>query len=179
MKLGSSDGTLKGRIIAIVVLTVVSGGSFVLGYMVGRTAGPQEGTLQVERMAEEEMFVVDEPPVAIEPQVVVKEEPPAIKLPAADTRVENATVKKRALKKTSQEHFSVQAGVFGERSYADSFARKLRGKGYSAYIEDSTEEDGTVYKVKVGRFTSREEAAALARKLKESEGVDGFVTGPG
>ncbi len=40
MSLGINDDALRGRLIAIVVLTAVSAGSFVLGYFVGKTTAP-------------------------------------------------------------------------------------------------------------------------------------------
>lgn len=183
MKLGFSDGALKGRLVAIIVLTVVSGGSFALGYLVGTSAAPQGSPGVVEQPFEEPAAGVEEEftevyaeplaPIAL-PEVVPQE--PEVNEPSNTVAHKE---KRRAVKKKPGRSYSVQAGVFEERKYAESFARKLRSKGYSAYIQDSSGGGRTIYKVKVGRFADKEEAAAIVRRLKEAEGIEGFVTGPG
>jgi len=190
MKLGFADGALKGRLLAIIVLTVVSGGSFALGYLVGTSAGPRESAglteEEYEEMAaqeesgepaeegsgamgnlagayEEPMEPIDLPEVVEEP--VANATPPPAEAPRE---------KKLAAKKAAPEAWSVQVGLFKDREYAGDLVRRLKSKGYPAYIDES----GGAYKVKVGKFAGREEAGALARKLK-GDGISGFVTGPG
>jgi cell division septation protein DedD len=172
-----NDGALKGRLIAIVILTAISGGSFTLGYFVGRTTSPGETRQLVVRNIEEPSpaLAEEETTEAMETEVV--EEPPLLKpsldtapaeTPSQDTELK---VKKRAVKKQAQITYSVQAGVFKEKSYAESFTLKLKKRGYGAFVQSS----GEVYVVKVGKFESKDEAESLARKLKESEGIEGFV----
>jgi cell division septation protein DedD len=185
MKLKFGDVAFRGRLLAIIVLTAVSGGSFALGYMVGTITTPVEPERafvepleEGPTVSEERFAMVEEslPPIDL-PEVI--EETPARPEAAPPREPEKAPeetrhTKKRAVKKPSGETYSVQAGLFQERSYAEALAEKLRGKGYSAYIEDS----GDAYKVKVGRFPTRDGAETLAAKLKDAEGIEGFVTGP-
>ncbi len=93
------------------------------------------------------------------------------------------TRKRVAPKKTMpqlRERYSVQAGVFGERKYAEALLNKLKNKGYNAFMDNSLGQDGgTIYRVKVGSFGTREEAADFASRLKRAEGLQAFVTGPG
>jgi cell division septation protein DedD len=176
--ISGNDGALKGRLIAIVILTVVSGGSFTLGYFVGRAGAPEESRELVVRNLEATTLAMPEEqnPEGF-PEEVVKEPPmlkPAVEAAPEQTPEESRElkVKKRALKKQTRGTYSVQAGVFKEKSYAESFTLKLKKRGYGAFVESS----GDVYVVKVGTFESRDEADALAHKLKEAEGIDGFVT---
>lgn len=185
MKLTFGDVAFKGRLLAIIVLTAVSGGSFVLGYMVGTITTPTEPGLTVaepldegptvseERfdMVEEKLPPIDLPEVIEQTQAQPDESPPQAAEKAPE---EPRHEKKRAVKKASAEVYSVQAGLFQERRYAENLAQKLRDRGYSAYIEDADD----AYKVKVGRFPTRDGAESLAAKLKDAEGINGFVTGP-
>lgn len=185
MKLGFADGALKGRLLAIIVLTVVSGGSFALGYLVGTSAGPRDSAGLVEEEYEEPAAAREESAGAIENLAGAAEEPmEPIDLPeviedepaasAAPASAGAPRAKKLAAKKAAPEAWSVQVGLFEDRKYAEDLVRRLKGRGYPAYIDES----GGAYKVKVGKFAAREEAGALAGKLK-GEGISGFVTGPG
>ncbi len=186
MKLKFGDVAFRGRLLAIFVLTAVSGGSFALGYMVGKSTAPSEPERAFVESLKEEPSVVSEerfamveeslPPIDMPEVVEEKQARPEAPPPQAQNTASEETnhTKKRAVKKPRGETYSVQAGVFQEKKHAESMAEKLNGKGYSAYIEDA----GDSYKVKVGRFPTREGAEALAAKLKDAEGIKGFVTGP-
>jgi len=172
-----NDGALAGRLLAIVILTAVSGGSFTLGYFVGHTTAPAAvSAVEVMDVEEPPMPAVSEEQSATEPEETVVEEPSMLSstppvVPTKDEEPKELKVKKRALKKTVQGTYSVQAGTFGEKIYAEQFAEKLKKRGYGAYIQSS----GDLYKVKVGNFEKKEDAEALSRKLKQAEGIDGFV----
>lgn len=175
-----NDGALKGRILAIVILTAVSGGSFTLGYYVGHTNTPSESREVVAQIREENVAIVQEPP-AVEPQEEIMDEPIMLKdaieiapqEPEGKSKAEDDKIKKRAVKKKQpQGTYSVQAGVFKEKNYAELFALKLQKRGYDSFLQSS----GDVYVVKVGKFEDKAAAEALSLKLKEAEGIDGFVT---
>jgi cell division protein FtsN len=177
-----NDGALKGRLITIVILTAVSGGSFTLGYFVGRTTASPEGGGRVIEAYEKSVETGQEPATAKGSQEAVAEEPSILKsnLDVApkgrQASREELKVKKRSPKKQAQRTYSVQAGVFKEKTYAESFALKLKKRGYGAFLQSS----GNVYVVKVGKFKNKADADALALTLKEAEGIEGFVViGPG
>ena len=70
-------------------------------------------------------------------------------------------------------NFSIQAGGFKSRRNADNLARKLAAKGYDSYVDAPTTSGGDkLYRVKVGRLNSAEEARRLAARLK----VSGYPT---
>ncbi len=73
--------------------------------------------------------------------------------------------------------FTVQAGAFRNESYAKALETLLKEKGYSAYTTLSESKEGEkLYKVCIGKFTERKEAKTLSEKLRNSEGIQTFVT---
>jgi hypothetical protein len=73
--------------------------------------------------------------------------------------------------------FTVQAGAFRNSSYAKAFETRLKENGYNAYINQSESKEGEkLYKVCIGKFTEREEAKTLSEKIRNSEGIQAFVT---
>lgn len=67
---------------------------------------------------------------------------------------------------TARVVYTVQVGAFDDRDSAQSRVDKLRKKEFDARLFVSPDKkDGYPYKVRVGRYSSREEAAATAKKL--------------
>ena len=62
--------------------------------------------------------------------------------------------------------FSVQVGSFKSKSNAAKLASKLSARHYEARVELPAGSSDKLYRVKVGRLSSREEAENLAVKLK-------------
>jgi DedD protein len=67
--------------------------------------------------------------------------------------------------------YSVQVAAYRNRRDAEARAESLKSKGYEFTIEPSSTREN-LYHLKVGRFDSRAEAAAMELKLKR----DGFST---
>ncbi len=133
----------------------------------------------VAQIREENVAIVQEPP-PVELQEEVMEEPIMLEetieiAPMQSTEKGKAAednAKKRAVKKKQQKGiYSVQAGVFKEKNYAELFALKLQKRGYDSFLQKS----GDVYVVKVGKFENKADAEAHELKLKETEGINGFV----
>jgi hypothetical protein len=72
--------------------------------------------------------------------------------------------------------FTVQVGAFKNASYAESRMAWLKEKGYSAHMTLSGSKGEKLYKVCIGRFTEREKAKTLSEKIRNSEGLQTFVT---
>jgi len=70
--------------------------------------------------------------------------------------------------------FSVQLAAFSDNYGANALSNKLKKLGYPAYTEPLQTSRGTLYRVRVGPFASREVAAASRDKLK-GEGYAGIV----
>ncbi len=66
--------------------------------------------------------------------------------------------------------FSIQVGAFAIRDNADAHVDFFRGRGYDPYIvEVNNAEDGVMYTVRIGRYSTREEAAWAASNFIEQE----------
>jgi DedD protein len=98
------------------------------------------------------------------------EPPPA---PAAASRPDSAKPQ-AAAKEPAAGEFSVQVFAFSDDKGANSLVNKLKGKGFPAYSEPVGTSRGTLWRVRVGPFPSREGAAAARDKLK-GEGYNGIV----
>jgi DedD protein len=79
-----------------------------------------------------------------------------------------------ASKSAAGESFSVQLAAFADDKGANALANKLKRATYSAYTEPLTTSKGTLWRVRVGPFPSREAAVEIRDKLK-SEGYSGIV----
>jgi DedD protein len=71
--------------------------------------------------------------------------------------------------------FSVQLAAFIDDKGANSLAGKLKKSGYPAYTEPYQTTRGTLWRVRVGPYGSRDAAEAARTKLK-GEGQNGIIT---
>jgi hypothetical protein len=71
---------------------------------------------------------------------------------------------------TSNGHYTFQVGAFPSLSAADGIAAKLRKRGYDVRVIP-----GKLNRVQIGRYRTRADAAAAAKRIK-AHGIDGFVT---
>jgi len=68
----------------------------------------------------------------------------------------------------------VQLAAFTDHYGADALSNKLKKAGYPSYTEPFASSKGTVYRVRVGPYPSREAAVSSRDKLK-GEGYSGIV----
>jgi cell division protein FtsN len=72
--------------------------------------------------------------------------------------------------------FAVQIAALNVRSEADAIAKRLTSKGYSAYVVTPANGTPTVFRVRVGKFSTRREAETVAAKLQKEEQFKPWVT---
>lgn len=65
--------------------------------------------------------------------------------------------------------FAVQLAALRDRSEADAIVKRLAAKGYPAYVQNPLPGRPAVYRVQVGRYKTRDEAEAVAARLKREE----------
>ena len=70
--------------------------------------------------------------------------------------------------------FAVQLAAFADDKGANALAGRLKKSGYTAYTEPLKTSKGTLWRVRVGPYPSREAAIAARDKLK-TEGQSGIV----
>jgi DedD protein len=116
-----------------------------------------------------------EPPRAEAP----KEEPAKAEAPKEEPRkaeplpASNPPPRAEPAKEAAGE-FAVQVFAFSDDKGANSLVNKLKGKGFPAYSEPVSTSRGTLWRVRVGPFPSRDGATAAREKLK-GEGYNGIV----
>jgi cell division septation protein DedD len=71
--------------------------------------------------------------------------------------------------KESRRPWTVQVNAFPEEKSAKTLVDRLRDKGYNAYLSESRIEGRVWYRVRVGRFESRDEAEKTQESLKRKE----------
>ncbi len=72
--------------------------------------------------------------------------------------------------------FTVQVGAFNDLFRAMVLKAKLDKSGYEVYITPSLSKNGRIYKVYIGTFSDREKAESNSKEIKQSEGLQTFVT---
>jgi DedD protein len=94
--------------------------------------------------------------------------------PAAPASAPAADAKPAAGEPAKSGGFSVQLGAFTDAYGANALVNKLKKQGYPAYTEPVETSRGTMYRVRVGGYSSREAAVEVRKKLK-ADGHDGLV----
>ena len=77
--------------------------------------------------------------------------------------------------KSSIKVYAVQVGAMKDSSLADAMVLKLKKNGYSAYIASSESSGTTWHKVRLGTFSSKEDARKEAAKIEKNKGIAATV----
>jgi cell division septation protein DedD len=70
---------------------------------------------------------------------------------------------------TNGKSWSVQANSYPDAKSAGDLVDRLKNKGYNAFVTEANVKGKVWYRVRVGRFASREEAEKTAAALKSNE----------
>ena len=74
--------------------------------------------------------------------------------------------------------WSVQISAAPAKDIADALVQRLKGNGYDGYVVQAEVNGQTYYRVRVGRFDTREEAESVRQSLARQEGYrDAYLTG--
>jgi DedD protein len=99
---------------------------------------------------------------------------PAAAPPAAAKAEPGAEPKPDAGSAPAREGFVVQLAAFTDDKGANALAARLKKAGYAAYTEPVQTSRGTLYRVRVGGYATRDAAVAARDRLK-AEGQSGIV----
>ncbi len=72
--------------------------------------------------------------------------------------------------------FVVQVTAVKERSEADQIAKRLASKGFKSFVTSPSAGAAKVYRVRVGTYSDRREAEAIARRLEKEEQFKPWIT---
>jgi cell division septation protein DedD len=70
----------------------------------------------------------------------------------------------------------VQVSATTDQEQAAAIAARLRRQGYDAYTLESPMRGQTLYRVRVGRFASRERAQEMEGRLKQAGHENAYIT---
>ena len=73
-------------------------------------------------------------------------------------------------------HFTIQVGSFLKETTAAALKESLVKRGHDSFVTRNEIAGKVLYRVRVGRFSTREKAAEHAEALKKREGINGWVT---
>jgi DedD protein len=121
--------------------------------------------------------VAPTPPAATEPatpsSAQSESKPPAASAPAESKPVVAAPAPSAPVQ-SLREGFAVQLAAYSDDKGANALANRLKRSGYPAYTEPLKTSRGTLWRVRVGPYPSRDAATGVRDKLK-AEGQSGIV----
>lgn len=112
------------------------------------------------------------PPKETPPQAVLP--PPAPPSTPAKPAPENAPAPSSDAAKAPGGAFSVQLAAFADDKGANALVNRLKKAGHPAYTEPYTTSRGTLWRVRVGPYPTREAAENARTKLK-ADGQNGII----
>jgi cell division protein FtsN len=144
---------------------------FAAGVMVGRqmavdkTPNEKEPLFKIDQRDKEPKKSVDGGELVFHDVLDKKKPEPKIE-PAPEPEIKEGKVTDPSF---PLEKFSLQVAAYGERAQAESLVKKLTEQGYDnpRISEKSVEGKRTYYRVRVGPFTGREEAARILKRLEK------------
>ena len=116
----------------------------------------------------------DAKPPAPAPAETRAPEPPPARAPSPAEGAKPASAAKAAPAAAAHDGFAVQLAAFADDKGANALAGRLKRAGYTAYTEPLKTSKGTLWRVRVGPYASRDAAIAARDKLK-SQGQSGIV----
>jgi len=78
---------------------------------------------------------------------------------------------------SSKLRYTIQIAAYQEKEMAEDDVKKMKTRGYAAFIVSSTVPDkGTWYRVRLGSFPNKAAAEKLQKQLQVKEGISSFIT---
>jgi cell division septation protein DedD len=96
--------------------------------------------------------------------------------PQAETPKPVERVKETARAAAQEKAWAVQVNAYRQEKDAAGLAKKLKDKGYDAYVVSSRVKGRTWYRVRVGRLGTEEQAGELREALKTKESFTKAIT---
>jgi septal ring-binding cell division protein DamX len=105
---------------------------------------------------------------------IVKQSTPETKPVYAIKNTKTTTVKLAPLPSSIQ--YTVQLASLGDKGRAEKLIKELAEKGIKAYFYEALVNGKKYYRVRCGKFFTREAAGDYALAIADKEGINGFVS---
>ncbi len=126
-----------------------------------------DGSPAIDEKIAEPAPVRNEPPPPVEPPPKATKAPPPVQpMQSAQSAQPATSAQPSAAAATTTENFAVQVAALSTAAAAKELVARLKKGGFSAYVEAVSTADSTLHRVRVGPFSSREEAQRAAERLK-------------
>ena len=113
------------------------------------------------------------PPAPPPPSAAPK---PAAAAPAAPPKKEEAVPASQPAVAAAPGDYAIQVAALREAGEADTIAKRLVSKGYSAYVLTPPDGKPNVFRVRIGSFKTRRDAEVVASKLQKEEQFKPWIT---
>lgn len=174
----------KSFTLLIAGLTLAGGLLFFAGLLVGVNSGLPTGS----QVAYTPPVLVKDPcpepqpaapaPVRPEPEPapqVARQEPPPV-IEEEPPPVQTASLPEPEPEPATRGPYSVQVGAFRSKENSDAVVRDLESRGYEPFVVPlTTRRRSVLHTVRIGRYTTREEALEAAADLREHEKLDTII----
>ncbi|MDR1319157.1 MAG: SPOR domain-containing protein [Treponema sp.] len=152
----------------------INGEKPIESYTVEKTEGDASARVIINVPRPSTAAVPDTPPVRPAPQQVKRPAPPARPAPAPvkPAAAKPAAVSKPAPAAKAYNDYWVQTGAFSAKVHAEGVKETLASKGIISIIENREVDGKTWYRVRVGPYTSENEANYWLTLVKA---IDGFA----
>jgi DedD protein len=190
---------VKRRVVGAGVLVTAL---LVLGLVFFRGDGEPGGTpVQPSDLADVRSYAIEVPAIPEQPpQEILAGDPPIgtlLPVPAAEAdapaQPDKPKVKPKSSKAAASKPdrpadmspvvpdvgWSVQVGSFASRDNADRLLKRLKDKGFPAFVYRNAAENPPLFRVRVGPFVQQAEAKANAQRLREELRLDVRVVANG
>ncbi|HKX06402.1 MAG TPA: SPOR domain-containing protein [Methylomirabilota bacterium] len=116
-------------------------------------------------------------PAPVTPPAAVLAPAASPSLPPAPGKAAAPAAKAPTLPAAATSPWTVQVGAFKNRRQAEDTRQQLVSAGLEAYVASVAAQDGQPrFRVRVGTYRSREEAAAVAERIRAQRSVTAFAT---
>ncbi|MCX7957937.1 MAG: SPOR domain-containing protein [Deltaproteobacteria bacterium] len=72
--------------------------------------------------------------------------------------------------------FTLQVGAFPDRSQALKTAAELEKKGYESWIQRAKSKDKDIFRVRIGKFATKQDAEKFKQQFDKKEKYNSFIT---
>ncbi len=108
---------------------------------------------------------------------VVGEEPSSVPIQESNVIVEKSIVTEEQPTTITEVNYTIQVAAESVSDAATKHVNRLINAGYDAYsLEHTTTENKTLYRIRIGKYATREDALQAADKIANDQGLSTWVT---
>jgi cell division septation protein DedD len=168
-EVGTSGGRLSPIFLILLILVILAAGVFALNYFKVIELWGKKTPTVTEILPESDLPATDQPTAdqgtgTGKEALPLPDAKPAVKV---ETPSRSTTSRDLSIVPTGSGQYTIQFSAWNTKAKADEQASKLVGGGYEAYVDQSSYEGETWYRVRIGRYDTRGQAREAIAKLQD------------